>query len=464
MKRILSFLLLICVLLLTACSSLPDNETSGGETTGSGDKSSLGNVSQGSPPMHPSYHFTSFDSFRNALFVSESDDYKEIRSELIDPNSHSITKARCAYGRFLEFAESAGAFPMPYVNGTSIEEIYLTNDGVGIVANISVYLSARFNLPMICYDVLGTRGVEIPDIRVIPLMSDEDQTLQEYTDIVKFHSYMGGIKSLGKTELQLADRTVSVVYRYFNGNEEDGRYEYMFLYDGYYVSVFDTQDVLTEEFWSGFSIEMAQKKPQENSSSQSGSNSSYKSYTVNDLKEILFQPNLHMMDPIYAEKRHIQMLEYITDQQKFHVPVIDGTPITLTRIRWEKKGGLVNLPMICYTADDNCGSIEIAYLDAFENDAFGAVTDIEELISMFVEVRLMYSEAELGEVIELRLADQTVKAYYHSQIHFATAVPYEQYLFLYDGMLVIIDTNQALDREEFLAKLSFLEVHADTAS
>lgn len=205
-------------------------------------------------------------------------------------------------------------------------------------------------------------------------------------------------------------------------------------------------------------------KPQENSSSQSGSNSSYKSYTVNDLKEILFQPNLHMMDPIYAEKRHIQMLEYITDQQKFHVPAIDGTPITLTRIRWEKKGGLVNLPMICYTADDNCGSIEIAYLDAFENDAFGAVTDIEELISMFVEVRLMYSEAELGEVIELRLADQTVKAYYHSQIHFATAVPYEQYLFLYDGMLVIIDTTQALDREEFLAKLSFLEVHADTAS
>ena len=457
MKRILSLLLLFNILILVSCSGTGDG------TTGTTGNDSLGESS--SPPMHPSYHFTSFDSFRNALFVSESDDYKEIRSELIDPNCHSITKARCAYGRFLEFAESAGAFPMPYVNGTSIEEIYLTNDGVGIVADISVYLSARFNLPMICYDVLGTRGVEIPDIRVIPLMSDEDQTLQEYTDIVKFHSYMGGmIKSLGKTELQLADRTVSAVYRYFNGNEEDGRYEYMFLYDGYYVCVIDPPRVLTEEFWSGFSIEMVQNKPQEDSSSQSGSNSSYKSYTVNDLKEILFQPNLHMMDSIYAEKRHIQMLEYITDQQKFHVPAVDGTPITLTRIRWEKEGGLVNLPMICYTADDNCGSIEIAYLDAFENDAFGAVTDIEELISMFVEVWLMYSEAELGEVIELRLADQTVKAYYHSHIHFAAAVPYEQYLFLYDGMLVIIDTTQALDREEFLAKLSFLEVHADTAS
>lgn len=250
-KRLLAILLLLVILVLSSC-------TQESEATGSGDKSSLGNASQGSPPAHPSYWFDSLSELQGALFSPEHERYAEIRSALDSGEYPETLKQREPYARMLTYFENEGVFPVPRILGTVM--------GSAEAATAFTYYAAGFQmvsflgLPEILYSVVLPNDSLRLVIELIPLIAAEDQTLQEYTDVEELLAHEGkNLEVSGKTELQLADRTVSAIYRNFGENDLYGRYEYMFLYDGYYVSVIDTQDVLTEEFWSGFSIEMVAK-------------------------------------------------------------------------------------------------------------------------------------------------------------------------------------------------------------
>ncbi len=251
MKRILAFILLCTTFLLSSCFQSAETTTTTAGTPADGEQ----------PPAHPSYHFHSFDEVREALFVTNSSSYTKIRANIVDETSQLTTEQRQPYARMLALYESRGTFPMPQINGVSMEERYLAFSEIPFAEPIvSIYMAEGMGLPMIEYDLMGDDPLQIPKIRIVPLIASDDPIVQNATDIKTLHSYVGvNYGELGECELQLADRTVPAVYRYFNNNQEDGRYEYVFLYDGMYVRVIDTPEVLTDEFWSSFSIGEASK-------------------------------------------------------------------------------------------------------------------------------------------------------------------------------------------------------------
>ncbi len=250
MKRILSMLLLLSTLMLVSCSVMDSDAT---DTTGNDSPDG-----SGSPPRHPSYSFASIGELKQALFVPDSARYAEIRSA-IDSGAHAMTlERRQPYARMLTLFENEGKFPVPRISGALVGSFEAT--GVFTYHSTTFFMEDFLGLPEIIYSVVMPADSFRLLIEITPLIVAEDQTLQEYTDVEKFLSYMGkDLKMLGKKDLQLADRTVTAVYRYFNNNQEDRRYEYVFLYDGMYVRVIDTPEVLTDEFWSGFSIGEASK-------------------------------------------------------------------------------------------------------------------------------------------------------------------------------------------------------------
>ncbi len=249
-KRLLAILLLLVILVLSSC-------TQECETTGT----SVGNESRSgdSEPMwyhHLIYDLESFEELRSALFDQEAWIYNRVRLDIHDRVTKEPRKICQPYARMLEQFERTGTYPMPYVGGKSYEQWYLekNDETSGTVASIHLFVVDN----MIQYDVYNhSLSWSLPMIRYTLLDVEEDPKLQEYKNIISlaagegwdFHDWKGA-------RLNLADRSVPALYRPFSS---DGRYIYVFLYDGASVSVIDTQDVLTEEFWSGFSIEMVAK-------------------------------------------------------------------------------------------------------------------------------------------------------------------------------------------------------------
>ena len=248
-KRLLAILLLLVILALSSC-------TQERETTGT----SVGNESRSgdSEPMwyhHLIYDLESFEELRSALFDQEAWIYNRVRLDIHDRATKEPRKICQPYARMLEQFERTGTYPMPYVGGKSYEQWYLekNDETSGTVASIHLFVVDN----MVQYNVYNhSLSWSLPMIRYTPLDVEEDPKLQEYENIISLAAGEGwDLKGWKGARLNLADRSVPALYTPFS----NGRYMYVFLYDGARVSVTDTPDVLTEEFWSGFSIEMVAK-------------------------------------------------------------------------------------------------------------------------------------------------------------------------------------------------------------
>lgn len=253
MKRIFVMLLFFSILLLSSCGQNAETtETTKGETK---------ILSQ--PPVFSTYDLNSFDQMREALFEQEGWAYQYVRTER---ELHPTTAKRLEpYARMLELYEQSGTFPMPYYGGKSMEEWVLEKqtETRGTETSLTIMPVEFFGLPCFQYVAFNhSLSWGTPMIRISPLAVSDDPLMQKYSDITAFYSEYSEAdleaKGWESVKLQLADRTVKAYLTPFD-EEEGGRIRYVFLYDGMLIRIIDTPEVLTDEFWSSFSIGEASK-------------------------------------------------------------------------------------------------------------------------------------------------------------------------------------------------------------
>ena len=206
-----------------------------------------------------------------AVSEIEPDDveYYNHLSKSYDIDSYNMLESVVAYGGELYCARNAhgGAYAQMITalsNGSErLYFPYFWGDEASLDdRNITVFVKEHYGLPWIWYhcthnDTSVTVKVSYLSVATVDASSitsiSELLRSMNHSHVVTVDNYTTypGIKSVTEVSLKLSDRTVSA-FQYERDN--DPRYTMEFLYDGMIVRITTWPSILTDNFWSEFSL------------------------------------------------------------------------------------------------------------------------------------------------------------------------------------------------------------------
>ncbi len=192
----------------------------------------------------------------------------------------------------------------------------------------------------------------------------------------------------------------------------------------------------------------------------------YRFVGLQEFQDVMLDPVGNSDHYIYTEKSahvwepHLEMLNYVENEKKLHVPALNGEPLIGEEIvEWNLAGWTNHFPEIQYSDDESDIWITVTYLDAFSNIDPLLIEDVFDfsavLFALYQDGTLMES---WNQAVNLQLADRTVRAFRSFSNSSNPLLSVDQYVFVYDRMLVCVLAREEISKESFLSKLSFLEI------
>lgn len=192
----------------------------------------------------------------------------------------------------------------------------------------------------------------------------------------------------------------------------------------------------------------------------------YRFVGLQEFQDVMLDPAGNSDHYIYTEKSahvwepHLEMMRYVENEKKLHVPALNGEPLVAEEIvEWNLTGWTNHFPEIQYSDDESGIWITVTYLDAFSNIDPLLIEDVLDfsavLFALYQDGTLMKS---WNQAVNLQLADRTVRAFRSFNDSSNPLLSIDQYIFVYDRMLVYVSAKEEISQEAFLSKLSFLEV------
>ena len=258
---ILTFL--VCFGSLSACQI----QTSIENPTDTENASESENEEETKPPLKREkekiYQFESPDAFEElqSAFSEGGIIYEE--KDLYDYRNNAGYENR--YGKFVDYFASGAPFHIPKMNG---EPMPFCNLGEGY-GNIIVLTKELYYLPWIWYCVLHNEEdiwvcVTYPEVAGIEGLENQDHPVEvikqidPYAVTTENYQKYENIKSVYLKDIPLKEQKVSAMITEAKNSK---RIWVRFYYKGILVCVFaDSPVILSDDFWSGFSLEPYQSE------------------------------------------------------------------------------------------------------------------------------------------------------------------------------------------------------------
>lgn len=249
MKKILVFILSICIYSIILCSCNHSLQT-GSETTQKQNEIG-GEVVIESPPMHHTYDFDSYQDVVQSLTQKTSNQYSVLRKEQTNCGKiYQNTLAKFASGDIKVAFPQINKSPIPLRNREGF-------------SNISLHTSELYNLPWLWYHCVvdgqnldvkvsytdAIEGFEIGSeaayTAVLDLIAPEAPSPDNYE---KYESY----KTIYEKKVILKDGIV--VTTMISELKNKSKVYVHFYYDGLLISLYGENELFSDAFWKSFSI------------------------------------------------------------------------------------------------------------------------------------------------------------------------------------------------------------------
>ena len=252
MKKVLVFVLLLCVLGVVFCAC---NYVGQSQEPLSDNENSTPSAVIEEPQDSCSYAFNSYQEVAKALMQKQSKEYSKLREE------------QNAYGTVYKttlskFASADIKVAVPQINENPIT--LRNKDGY---ANISLLTSELYNLPWLWYHcVIDDQNLDVKMSYLDAGGALENKSAVTYTDVLrliapeapspknyeKFESY----KTIYEKKITLQDGVT--VTAMISELKDSSKMYVMFYHDGLLVSLYGEKTMFADGFWSSFGIAYAE--------------------------------------------------------------------------------------------------------------------------------------------------------------------------------------------------------------